>query len=217
MDIKTWLKEFKSVFGGDPFCTKHTGKMIGMISLSTSVLLNAFCKKRSQNKKSICSKCYSGRMTRRYKTLEKKLARNTDVLTKIIIPVWPVLNCQKFRFESFGDLNNVTQVINYFNLCNTKGNEDVHFALWTKNPWFIAQAIKSGYEKPKNLSIIYSSPCLNIIAEKVFDIFPFIDKVFTVFDNEDTVPINCGARCCVTCGKCYDPNNGIKFINEKVK
>ena len=69
-----------------------------------------------------------------YKNLNACLERNTKILTGRILKEAeiPMINASFFRFESFGDLINVTQVINYFHIC--KKNKHVHFALWTKNP-----------------------------------------------------------------------------------
>lgn len=40
------------------------------------------------------------------------------------------------------------------------------------------------------------------------------DKVFTVYDNDHE--INCGARSCSACQKCYH-KNGINHLYEKIK
>ena len=157
-----------------------------------------------------------------YKGLADCTSQNTEVLTKTIIPVleWPILNYAYFRFEAFGDLNNETQVINYFNLC--KRNPHTSFALWTKNPVFIKRAIASGYKKPKNIIIIYSSPMINanINSDNLLKTFPFIDKVFTVYDKtairENRIDVNCGARNCLECRKCYTKNK-VFNIREQLK
>jgi hypothetical protein len=50
--------------------------------------------------------------------------------------------------------------------------------------------------------------------------FPFVDKVFTVYDPDfieaENIDINCGARNCFDCGLCYE-KNGVAVINEKLK
>lgn len=142
------IKEFRAKYGVK-ICTDHTGKMTGIDSLSTSVLLNPICQKRAQDKTSVCSKCYAGRMAKMYKGLEKVLAGNTEVLTEKVIPVeeWPLLNARIFRLEAFGDLQNVTQVRNYFNFA--RRNPETTFALWTKNPAIIARAIRYGSTPPR--------------------------------------------------------------------
>ena len=202
------------------FTMNHTGKMSGMYSLSTSCTCNEFCKKRSQNTGSVCSHCYAQRQMKMYKTLEKCLIRNTEILTRQIIDEkdLPLINALYFRLEAFGDLNNATQVINYFNLC--KKNPEVKFALWTKNLWLIEDVIKNGIKKPKNLNIVYSLHNLNEQNDKIFEWYPFVDKVFAVFDKkyikENGIKINCGAENCLSCGKCYRKSKA-KYINEKLK
>ena len=152
-----------------------------------------------------------------YKNLNACLERNTEILTGRILKEAeiPVINASFFRFESFGDLINVTQVINYFHIC--KKNKHVHFALWTKNPWIIEEALDASERKPSNLQIIYSSPCINDQADPGYD---FIDKIFTVYDKDyisaHDVSINCGAKSCLTCHKCY-VRSKTKYINEKLK
>lgn len=113
------VQTMKDSTSGLHFCINHTGKMAGMYSVSTSVLENENCKARAKNPRSICSKCYAGKMAKMYKGLEKNLSENTAILTGSIIPVedLPYINAHSFRLEAFGDLNNTIQVINYFNIC----------------------------------------------------------------------------------------------------
>jgi hypothetical protein len=115
-------------------------------------------------------------------------------------------------------LANDIQVINYFNIC--KANPYTNFALWTKNPQIVYKAILKGYEKPTNLNIIYSSLFMNqpTKIETIKRKYPFIDKVFTVYDEKiaQSVSINCGARKCLKCRICYEKND-ITEVNEIVK
>lgn len=184
---------------------EHSGKMEGMQSLSTSCKQNPYCEKRSQIKGSICEKCFAMAMMKRYKALDPCMAKNGEVLSTEIIPEneLPILNVAFFRFESFGDLINENHLINYFNIC--KKNPDTHFALWTKNPFIIENAIKMGHEKPENLKIVLSSPKLN--EETDIKKWSFVDKVFTVYDPEyikkHNIEINCGGRKCIECKRCY--------------
>ena len=64
---------------------------------------------------------------------------------------------------------------------------------------------------------LYSSPCINDQADPGYD---FSDKIFTVYDKDyistHDVSINCGAKSCLTCHKCYVKSK-IKYINEKLK
>ena len=199
------------------FTTKHTGKMAGMASISTSVTTNERCAKNAQIEGSICQKCFAAQQMKVFPTMEKPMVENQRILTSEILPPekLPIINNIYFRFEAFGDLNNATQVKNYFNMCYK--NPRVKFALWTKNPDFVAEAIRDGYEKPENLNIVLSSLFIN---QERKNPFPFVDKVFTVYDpgyiEENNVSINCGARNCFSCGLCYE-KNGITVINEKLK
>lgn len=199
------------------FTTKHNGKMSGMVSISTSVLQNARCAKNAQIKGSICEKCFAAKQMKVFPSMEKPMIENQRILTSEILPTekLPTINNLYFRFEAFGDLNNATQVINYFNIC--KKNPRVKFALWTKNPDFISQAIKAGHGKPDNLNIILSSLFIN---KERRNAFPFVDKVFTVYDPQyielHNVEINCGSKNCFSCGLCYEKND-VAIINEKLK
>jgi hypothetical protein len=151
--------------------------------------------------------------------MQNPLAKNFEILTSRILSddELPIINGQVFRFESFGDIYNDIQVADYFNIC-TK-NPHVNFALWTKNPAVIDRAIKMGFKKPENIVILLSSLYVNVVADA--SKFPFIDKVFTVYDvatiANENVNINCGARSCLTCQRCYHKENGEYFINEKLK
>jgi hypothetical protein len=199
------------------FTTNHTRKMAGMVSISTSVTTNARCAKNAQIKGSICELCYAAKQMKVYPSMEKPMVENQRILTSEILPAekLPMINNIYFRFESFGDLNNATQVKNYFNICYK--NPRVKFALWTKNPDYIAAAIRDGYEKPENLNIVLSSLFVN---QQRKTRYPFIDKVFTVYDpdhiEQNGIEINCGAKNCFSCGLCYE-KNGVSVINEKLK
>ena len=86
-----------------------------------------------------------------------------------------------------------------------------------------------GYRKPKNLIVIYSVSLLNhqININKITSNprLQFIDKVFTVYtleylqENNINIDkfINCGARKCIDCMKCYNKRNKTVFINEMLK
>ena len=216
--MKTVTVNNSQAITGVGWTTNHTGKMEGMISLSTSVINNERCRKNAQIKGSVCEKCFAERMANMYgEKFRSKFERNQEILTAAVLPdeQIPIVNHVYARFEAFGDLNNDIQVINYFNICYK--NPQTKFALWTKNPDFIAQAIKKGYRKPDNLQIILSSLFLNQVRRTRYD---FIDKVFTVYTpdyiQENDIDINCGARNCFSCGLCYNAN-GVRYIHEKLK
>lgn len=209
------ISEFKNKYGIH-ITTGHTGKMHDIYSLSTSVELNPICRERAKDKDSICAHCFARNLTDLRKQLADCLARNTEVLTSQIIPVreWPILNASIFRLESFGDLNNGTQFKNYINFA--RRNPRTTFALWTKNAAIVDAVFREGVKKPRNMIIIASSPHLNIEAVPAYD---WIDKVFTVYDKATakTVEINCGARDCLTCQRCYTKTRKVEYIRELLK
>lgn len=198
-------------------CYKHSAKMEGMISLSTSAAENPQCKANSLREDWICHKCYALRQLKVYPSLNEKLKRNYHLLTenRLTPEDVPLFNCIFFRFEAFGDLANKTQALNYLLIADC--NPQTHFALWTKNPLILAAALKEYGHKPKNLQIILSSPVIN---SPIKNTFGFVDKVFTVYEKDyaekNNININCGARNCFKCHKCYK-KNAHTVINELVK
>ena len=212
------ISKFKKAFGVH-ITTNHNDKMHGVSSLSTSPLCNSLCKSRTRVDGMICAHCYSMVMQKRFAGLRSALEQNSTVLASYLFEPdeMPLLFSETgyFRFEAFGDLINETQVANYFNMA--RYNPQMRCALWTKNPWIIAKAIRLyGLKKPANLTIIGSSYYLN--KPMSFEAFPFIDKVFTVYDKEHaaSVEINCGGRSCADCGRCYE-NKGGREVSELLK
>lgn len=221
MKIET-MESFEKKYGIE-FTTRHTGKMSGMISLSTSCELNPRCVKRSKISGNVCEKCFAFTQFKRYTNNRPKYERNTKALTTQDIKAEdvPLLNALMFRFESFGDLINMQQLKNYFTIA--KKNPKTKCALWTKNPDIIAKAIKAGHEKPKNLVIVYSSPAMDkeTPIDQIQKKYPFVDKTFTVYSKEYLKDkpksfVNCGGKQCLQCGVCYK-KTGCNTIREKVK
>lgn len=182
-------------------------KLNGINSLSTSCCDNSFCLFRTACNDSVCSHCYSATQQKMQLALQDNNIVNGIILRNVEIPVraWkkymdPVNLSKFFRFESFGDVQNVTQAINYINLCSAFPR--VHFAAWTKNTgiWHFAFE-KAG--KPKNLSFVVSSNKVNVPELYHVQNNKNIDHVFTVFDKkfaaENNININCGGRACMDC------------------
>lgn len=93
-----------------------------------------------------------------------------------------------------------------------------------KNPFILEKAI-AAEGKPKNLIVVLSAEKLDIIdPEKKYqqmkERFLFIDKMFFVHDKkaavENEININCGARNCLTCGRCYSKRTA-PIVNELLK
>lgn len=198
----------------------HEGKMRDMFSLSTSALLNPHCIERAKKPGSICAKCYAENMLQYRKGLADCTAFNTAILTTKVIDkdFWPAVDPEIFpygRFEAYGDYFTLEQVENTFNFCEK--NPRVKFAAWTKNPQYFEKTLR-GRKKPRNLTIVYSSCMLNRPAVAVAEKYDFIDHVFTVYDKKTaaSVNINCGARSCKTCGRCYTKRTALS-VNELLK
>ena len=206
------------MYFGDIWITeRHTGKMEMMCSVSTCRNCNKRCMRNAAQKGSICEKCYAKRQMEMYKDLRTHLEDNFNILTKRVLAMedLPLLNSALFRIESFGDIANTTQALNYIHLI--KKNPHVHFGWWTKNCDILAKAIEIAGGKPDNVQIIRSSMWINKPCKPYYN---FVDKTFTVYEKgyaeENGIKINCGGRKCIECRKCYLPND-IKEINEMMK
>ena len=202
--------------------SEGSGKLKDINSISTAVFLNRQCIKNAATPGSICAHCYAARYSSFRPALARKLELNTLLYNAVLVPLelLPEINALYFRLESFGDLNGALQFINYLNI--VKKNNHVNFAIWTKNPQFMAEAFQE-YEKPDNLQIVYSALKLNapeILTAAIMKRYTFIDRVFIVYDNEtikaDNIEINCGGRSCINCLQCYT-KGGAAVIREKKK
>ena len=200
------MRKSKYACNESPVCVSDnmSGKMENIPSISTSCLANPICLQRMLDGDSICSHCFAETTLKRYSDCGKNMLSNTYLLTESILdldllPRFP--NVSIVRIESFGDVANVTQAINYANLC--KVNPLVTFAWWSKNISIIEKAFDL-VGKPENVILIESSPKVDVVKAASSH---YVDKVFTVFSKkyiiENNVDINCGARCCATCRNCY--------------
>lgn len=219
--ITDFMKDFLQ---NHVFCTGHTGKMHGITSCSTCAACNARCKARYEGgaENCICTKCFAFSQMEYQKSTRLKYARNTEVLTKIRLNwewVPEEVSNNIFRFESFGDLNNPLQFENYCSIAASR--PAVMHTLWTKNPDIIEKAIETGTGIPANMIIIYSSPIINDVRANMLERYWFINKIFTVWTSEEAAKkagckINCGARDCNICRRCYRFESET-FIHELLK
>lgn len=205
-------------------CTNHNDKMAGFVSLSTCCKTNEFCKARAKVEGSICSKCYAMSQLTRYANQAIKQAIAGVVLQSVAFTVdeMPFINAAFFRFEAFGDIANGVQLHNYVTIA--KANPHCNFALWSKNHGILAGYFEN-HEKPGNLITIYSPMFINQPEEELFNELyakGVYDRMFTVWADEKTAnqhgyAINCGARSCASCRKCYTSGNGVTHLNELLK
>lgn len=187
-------------------------KMDGMVSINTLPALNDFCMKMREDKENICSACYC-KKSEFYPGIKKTFGENTYILSSELIDKskLPYINHVICRFNAFGELVNK---LHYKNLVAiARKNSHVVFTLWTKRP-----ELTYGIKKPDNMILILSSLKKNEIAPLPKN----FNKVFTVFNagylREHTdIQINCGAKHCLTCRKCYSLDNSEVYINESLK
>ena len=219
MRVQINKNEYISVSG-------HTGKMEGIPSISTNKFLNENCKAMmsSDNPNCICKYCYVDRVTKRYKDLEPCLTHNQGILAGRILSDDEIRELAKFfmnttivRFESFGDLNNVTQLRNYMSLA--KACKYTKFALFTKHFKIVMDFFKQGFKMPGNVTLVLSSPftdyTLNEALVNTFKKYHSRTITFTVTKDKKNAGINCGKRKCIECRNCYDskvPHNVIELI-----
>ena len=160
---------------------------------------------------SICGFCFSDSQQDTFKNMTDTLKHNFDILNNGIIhnDYLPLLNNLYFRGESFGDFNSINSVINFYNIAGK--NPLVSVTAWSKNLYFFYQAEKAGYKKPANFTLIYSSLMINTPAPIPTHCKHLVDRRFTVYTQEyaalNNISINCGARACMACLKCYKGNN----------
>lgn len=224
--VETWFKGFSrdTEKKAESFCEETgvsfslslTAKMLGVLSLSTNCKFNARCIRNMAIKGSICEHCFARGTVEQYDALSVNTRKNLDVLTYKVIPAeaWPTFNAgdlgHMIRIESFGDVQNVIQVLNYFNLA--LANPDCTVSAWTKNPDIYKMALDMGHKMPKNFILIQSSLFLGREQQPAFD---FIEKVFTVYTDGSDNGINCAERKCRNCKRCY--MHGREYVHELLK
>ncbi len=220
MSTKVFINEHESIT-----ITEHQGKMSLIPSISTSKKLNEHCQRMScsDNCDCICKYCYADNVMAMYPRLEQSLTNNTAILTREL--TFPeikeiakcFLNTSIVRFESFGDLNNETQLINYIRIARQA--KHTKFALFTKQYGIVRKYFESGKRFPDNVTLILSSPYIDhVLNESLVEVFKQYHRrviTFTVTRDKTNPGINCGKRRCIECRNCYDaknPKNVIEYL-----
>ena len=197
--------------------TNGSGKLDSIKSINTNTVTNDFCIKMNKAKDTniICTKCYSHAMLKTFrKNCQPSFQRNSDLLSTRVLEQeeLPLILDAFFRFDSHGELINVTNLINYVNI--TKKHPHCSFGLWTKRKDIINRYFKDN-DCPPNLILIYSNPKISNILSKPPKHF---HRTFNnVLEHEEVERQNCTGQQCKNCLLCYTPNNGVDTIVEKVK
>jgi hypothetical protein len=183
-------------------------KMDQMVSINTDTYHNEFCQRMSKVKGSVCSVCYAMRLSRLYgKKSMAPFERNGRLLNSDLED-WqlPRLNVAFCRLHSFGELESNKHFLNLVRICKT--NPQTEFALWTKRPGLVDVQLT-----PSNLVLVHSTLMIDgrPVIPKGFH------KAFTVYTMESNVALNCWAKSCFSCLKCYRRDSGEVYIKEKLR
>lgn len=207
--------------------SEHQGKMTLIPSISTNKKLNEHCMKLScsNNSDCICRYCYADRTMAMYPKLEASLTNNTNILAKRELTTTELHMIAKFflntsiaRFESFGDLNNEIQLLNYVRIA--RAAKYTRFALFTKQYGIVRKYFESGRRFPDNITLVLSSPYIDhVLSDTLVQVFKQYHRrviTFTVTRDKSNPGINCGKKRCVECRNCYDARNP-KDVIEYIK
>lgn len=201
--------------------------MIGLFSINTNKYTNKNCTALSSHKNNnlVCKNCYVNNITKRYKDMTPAYQHNSEILTTRILTSEEIKNLSReimnysiFRFESFGDLNNEIQLINYINIA--KACKWTKFGLWTKHFKIVLDYFKKGFKMPKNITLVLSAPFKDqALKEGFVNLFKkYHSRVitFTVLKDKNDPRINCGKRKCIECRNCYDSKKPVD-VYELIK
>lgn len=205
-----------------------SGKLQDLNAITTCKDNNDYCIHNCANCIGICAKCFVGRSYKVRKTAKTRHMLNTEILSADILPVLPDFSNIKadfIRFNSHGELVNVINAVNY--LLIAAATPSKNFGFWTKRPDVLNDAVKQLGFKPDNVSVVISSLFVNTPDDinRLRELYPDagINHVFTVYDA-DNMPDNntvynckCGPHACINCGACYNPNNSVDYIAEKLR
>ena len=188
-----------------------SGKIEGMYSCDSSCNNCTFCQKVRENMKDnpycICNYCYDNAQEKRWSNVKNRHGLQLQIMSSVDFTV-DELKSLKIdficRFNSSGDIENVTHARNYIRIAYA--HENVRFTLFAKNT---APVIKATDElgKPDNMIYMQSS----IFIGHPCKLAKYFDYTFTVYATEEEVQeavkngaIECNGQKCKACGyKCY--------------
>lgn len=188
--------------------SKMTGKLEGIVGINTNPLSNSFCKKM-QKGETICKHCYSCAMLRGLrKNCMPVWERNSQILSSRLLETSeiPRITAAFCRFHAHGELINKIHFENFIRIAEANP--------WTKFSFFTKRTNLCDLTNlPDNVTMVYSNPTLDRVVTKVPKGF---HKVFNVITKKEDARVNCGARSCITCQKCFK-REGCSVLVEKVK
>ncbi len=201
--------------------SKMSGKLIDVPAINTNTLSNRFCMRMclSDNDNCICAKCYSQNMLKSFrKNCIPAFEYNSKLLSRDILRKnqFPNVKNDIVRINAHGELINEFHMINIRIFCLLNPKKVI--VLYTKVLSLVNKVLDM-FDKPNNLIVVYSNPIIDKPINKIpkDDKFRYVDKIFNVLDkNTDNIKINCGARNCNVCRKCYNMHKD-NIIYEQLK
>lgn len=218
----------------DPICGKRIQKALRLVDPDIDIdtadadrvrraheALREYIRKNPEARNvSICGFCFADAQQSYQRDMIDPLTHNAEILNGgIIHPDWlPVMNNIYFRIESFGDVSTVNACINILHMIARNRETDV--AVWSKNVSLYRQAFRI-VGKPDNMIFVKSLEMVNTIPDPETDPdADIVDKWFAVitpeFAEAHGLTINCGARACLACLRCYE-KIGDPVVYEKLK
>ena len=199
--------------------SKMSGKLKNVPAINTNTLTNNFCRNmcKKGNDECICKQCYSHNMLKTFRrNCVPRFEENSKTLSKNQLTVDQIPKFKKnniVRINAHGELINSAHAINILIIAKHRPNKTI--VLYTKRLNLINDAIAIVGYKPRNLIIVYSNPNIDKPIKQIPTnaLFENVDKVFNVVTKGN---INCGARNCNTCRKCYDLNKE-NILYEQLK
>jgi hypothetical protein len=171
----------------------------------------------------ICEKCYAWKIEKLYTKTHQALSNNDflkyELLSKndLLIITTYLKQFNYIRYNSFGEVETITQLKNYFNIA--KMCKESHFTLYTKNFKILEKYLKI-HKQPKNIKIILSSYFINkpLKRDNLSNKLKH-NNIFTVYDKntqptQNKKSVACG-KDCSKCMLCYLKNKDL-YINEVI-
>ena len=189
-----------------------SGKIEGIFSCDSSCNNCDFCKKIRENGKNnplvICNYCYDNEQENRWKNVKNRHGLQLLIMSSVEFTIEELSTLKIYgicRFNSSGDIQNITMAKNYLNIA--KSHPLVKFALWAKNVFPVIVATAE-IGKPENCVYIQSSILIGMPSKKA----KYFDYVFTVYPDEESLlqalkngACECNGKKCFDCGyKCYE-------------
>lgn len=207
--------------------TVHKG-LTNKMNNKTSVMMQhtTLCEKRSLDKKSICSRCYSRKLSayRKKSSMTRYMEHNSRVLREIITTSFTPLATPDgtLRYNSTGDNITDSEVVNIFH--HARVNAQLQCAVWTKNFGLYHRVMKS-IKPPKNLNLVWSMSRLNsfkfIIPKgftKSFYVYSkaeILNEAMTQARQQGFSVVECQKQC-ASCNVCYE-NKSKQIIMELIR